>query len=549
MKPGSTPGFFFSGGYRTSTAVAGANFATTRASQLGNISFWPVLAGLGLFLFGMQMLESALHALSGRAFKLFLRRQTGNTFRAILSGALATAVLQSSSMVSRLVMSLAGAGVLGLKNGIGMIMGANVGTTATGWLITLLGFRFSIEQIIAPLLAAGGLLAILGNSEKLRRYSKLIMGFALLFLGLGMMKDGMAGAAAAIQPEWLRGHSMAWFLGFGVLFAAIVHSSSAAMTLSLASLAAGIVSLEQAAFITIGSELGTTITALTATLRANEIRRKVGWSQFYFNLISAVLAIVSMQAIFGLMPDTMDPLIRLVTFQTSINLLGIALVAPLLNPFTAFIHRMVPGGQTQQAQFIVQIDPTDTESALEALQSETRRFLQQAIHVNRLQLGLEREPENDPADAYSDLKTYEAEISTYYVHLQQPAISRAEADAINLCITAIRNAALSAKDLKDERHTVLELSNAVSETMHGWYKELKNTQAQFYTETIALLQTGAAVSLPTALNTTAHTGKIYQLFSEGNISEIGLSSLLNLVRGIGKSNDALLRALETIPPQ
>jgi phosphate:Na+ symporter len=531
------------------SADTAPNFAITTAPQLDNISFWPVLAGLGLFLFGMQMLESALHALSGRAFKLFLRRQTGNTFRAILSGALATAVLQSSSMVSLLVMSLAGAGVLGLKNGIGMIMGANVGTTATGWLITLLGFRFSIELIIAPLLAAGGLLAILGKSEKLRRYSKLIMGFALLFLGLGMMKDGMAGAAAAIQPEWLRGHSMAWFLGFGVLFAAIVHSSSAAMTLSLASLAAGIVSLEQAAFITIGSELGTTITALTATLRANEIRRKVGWSQFYFNLISAVLAIVSMQAIFGLMPDTMDPLIRLVTFQTSINLLGIALVAPLLNPFTAFIHRMVPGGQTQQAQFIVQIDPTDTESALEALQSETRRFLQQAIHVNRLQLGLEREPENDPADAYSDLKTYEAEISTYYVHLQQPAISRAEADAINLCITAIRNAALSAKDLKDERHTVLELSNAVSETMHGWYKELKNTQAQFYTETIALLQTGAAVSLPTALNTTAHTGKIYQLFSEGNISEIGLSSLLNLVRGIGKSNDALLRALETIPPQ
>jgi phosphate:Na+ symporter len=526
------------------SADTAPNFAITTAPQLDNISFWPVLAGLGLFLFGMQMLESALHALSGRAFKLFLRRQTGNTFRAILSGALATAVLQSSSMVSLLVMSLAGAGVLGLKNGIGMIMGANVGTTATGWLITLLGFRFSIELIIAPLLAAGGLLAILGKSEKLRRYSKLIMGFALLFLGLGMMKDGMAGAAAAIQPEWLRGHSMAWFLGFGVLFAAIVHSSSAAMTLSLASLAAGIISLEQAAFITIGSELGTTITALTATLRANEIRRKVGWSQFYFNLISAVLAIATMGLIFGLMPAGMDPLIRLVTFQTTINVLGIALVAPLLNPFTAFIHRMVPGGQTQLAQYIVQIDPGDTENALEALQSETRRFIQQAIHVNRLQLGLERDPETDPADAYSDLKNYESEISTYYVRMQQPNITRPEADAINRCITGIRNAALSAKDLKDERHTVLELSNAVSEAMHGWYKELKHTQVQFYAESTGFLQTAESIALPTALNTTVHTGKIYQLFSEGNISEIGLSSLLNLVRGIGKSNDALLRALE-----
>jgi phosphate:Na+ symporter len=526
------------------SADTAPNFAITTAPQLNNIPFWPVLAGLGLFLFGMQMLESALHALSGRAFKLFLRRQTGNTFRAILSGALATAVLQSSSMVSLLVMSLAGAGVLGLKNGIGMIMGANVGTTATGWLITLLGFRFSIELIIAPLLAAGGLLAILGKSEKLRRYSKLIMGFALLFLGLGMMKDGMAGAAAAIQPEWLRGHSMAWFLGFGVLFAAIVHSSSAAMTLSLASLAAGIISLEQAAFITIGSELGTTITALTGTLRANEIRRKVGWSQFYFNLISAVLAIATMGLIFGLMPAGMDPLIRLVTFQTTINVLGIALVAPLLNPFTAFIHRMVPGGQTQLAQYIVQIDPGDTENALEALQSETRRFIQQAIHVNRLQLGLERDPETDPADAYSDLKNYESEISTYYVRMQQPSITRPEADDINRCITGIRNAALSAKDLKDERHTVLDLSNAVSEAMHGWYKELKYTQVQFYAESTGFLQTAESIALPTALNTTAHTGKIYQLFSEGNISEIGLSSLLNLVRGIGKSNDALLRALE-----
>jgi phosphate:Na+ symporter len=512
---------------------------------LDNISFWPVLAGLGLFLFGMQMLESALHALSGRAFKLFLRKQTGNTTRAIFSGALVTAVLQSSSMVSLLVMSLAGAGVLGLKNGIGMIMGANVGTTATGWLVALLGFRFQIELVVFPMLAAGGLLSIFGRKEKTAHYSHLIMGFALLFLGLGMMKDGMAAVAAAVDPGWLAGHGKAWFLAFGILFAAIVHSSSAAMTLSLASLSAGIISLEQAAFITVGSELGTTITALTATLRANEIRRKVGWSQFYFNLISAVLAIACMGLIFGLLPPNMDPLIRLVTFQTSINLLGIALVAPLLNPFTAFIHRMVRSGQTQQAAFIVQIDPADTEHALEALQSETRRFIRQAIHVNRLQLGLEPDPETDPADAYSDLKTYEAEISTYYVRMQQPVLERAQADAINRCITGIRNAALSAKDLKDERHTVLELANAVSNTLHGWYGEIKQAQQQLYAEAEALCETHEKEVLPSAMSTTEHTGRVYQLFSAGKLNEVGLSSLLNLVRGIGKSNDALLRALES----
>jgi phosphate:Na+ symporter len=111
------------------------------------VQLWSLLAGLGLFLFGMFMMEESLKTLAGRSFKKFLRKHTTNAIKAVLSGTLVTAILQSSSMVSLLVMSFAGAGIIGLKNGIGMIMGANLGTTLTGWLVSLIGFKLDIETL------------------------------------------------------------------------------------------------------------------------------------------------------------------------------------------------------------------------------------------------------------------------------------------------------------------------------------------------------------------------------------------------------------------
>ena len=143
-----------------------------------------LLAGIGAFLFGMQLMERRLRSLAGREFKLFVRRSSGTVWRSIFSGAVVTAALQSSSMVSLLVMSLAGAGVIGLQSGIGLLLGANIGTTFTGWLVSSLGLKFDLESLAYPLLAVGGILTVFSKEGKWRGVAGVIFGLALMFTGI-----------------------------------------------------------------------------------------------------------------------------------------------------------------------------------------------------------------------------------------------------------------------------------------------------------------------------------------------------------------------------
>src|SRR5690554_4729642 len=201
--------------------------------EFSNIQIWEALAGLGLFLFGMFMMEESLKELAGRSFKKFLRKHTNNSVKAVFSGTLITAVLQSSSMLALLVMSFAGAGIIGLKNGIGIILGANLGTTFTGWIVSWLGFKLDIGAVILPFIAIGGLGIIFLKSEKLSNISKMIMGFSFMFLGLNYMKNGFAEFAEHIDFSFIADKHPLLFVAFGVLLSASIQSSSASMMIFL----------------------------------------------------------------------------------------------------------------------------------------------------------------------------------------------------------------------------------------------------------------------------------------------------------------------------
>ena len=290
--------------------------------EFSNIQIWEALAGLGLFLFGMFMMEESLKELAGRSFKKFLRKHTNNSVKAVFSGTLITAVLQSSSMVALLVMSFAGAGIIGLKNGIGIILGANLGTTFTGWIVSWLGFKLDIGAVILPFIAIGGLGIIFLKSEKLSNISKMIMGFSFMFLGLDYMKDGFALFAQQMDLSFINNHPGILFVLFGVLLTASIQSSSAAIMIFLSSLSAGVITLEQGFYLVIGGDLGTTITALLGTINGNTIKKKVGWSQVMFNVFNVSLALVLLKGysyiIFELLSIT-DQLFGLVIFHSIMN--------------------------------------------------------------------------------------------------------------------------------------------------------------------------------------------------------------------------------------
>jgi phosphate:Na+ symporter len=157
-----------------------------------SLDIWKLLAGLGIFLFGMFLMEESIKNLAGRSFKGFIRNSTKGILRSVASGTLVTGILQSSSAVSLMVLAFVGAGIMAMENAIGVILGSNLGTTVTAWIVAFFGFKVNIEDYSLPLIGLGGLgLIFLGKSVRYSNISKLLVGFGFLFMGLDYMKTSV----------------------------------------------------------------------------------------------------------------------------------------------------------------------------------------------------------------------------------------------------------------------------------------------------------------------------------------------------------------------
>ena len=212
------------------------------------VLYFKLSAGIGLFLFAMYLLEESLKNLSGRNFKLFLQRTTKSRIGAVTGGAVVTGVLQSSSMVSLMVLAFVGAGVFTMKNAMAIILGANLGTTLDSWLVATLGFKVDIEVVAYPAVFVGGLLLILfGNRKTMKYIAYFLFGFGLLFIGLSFMKMAMEGQVKAFDFSKYAEMSMVVFLIIGFIITSLVQSSSVTMALTLSALHAGAITFPAAA--------------------------------------------------------------------------------------------------------------------------------------------------------------------------------------------------------------------------------------------------------------------------------------------------------------
>lgn len=516
------------------------------------IHIWPALAGLGLFLFGMFMMEEAIRLLAGRSFKLFLRRNTDTTLKAVFSGTLVTAILRSSSMVTLLVMSLAGAGIIGLKNGIGMIMGANLGTTMTGWLVTLIGFKVDIEAMVLPLLAIGGLGLAFIRKEMAVNISKVLMGFSFMFLGLNYLKNSFSDIAATVDFTFLAGKPLLLFSLFGLLFTAAIQSSSLSMTIYLTSLASGIITLPQAAFLMVGSELGTTITGLLGTLNGNAIRRKVGYSQFWFNMYSCIVALPLVIPYLNHVPGWLgqkDPLTMLVTFQSLMNLFGILFSLPILDRFIRWIESRVKDDDKEVSRYLKPQIREEAITALEAVEKESQYFLDVVISFNKRLLTI-RPDQSALLKEYLVLKQHENEIIDFCFQLQQDRLSETEIRHTDSLLETVRRTALAAKDLKDVSHNLLTLANSASSHDHNLLGHILSFQDEYYRQILRYRDELKNISnedleqLDKRQDEFFHyeTDLLYRRNHEDS-NEFDRTSGLNMLRGINKSNESLIKAL------
>ena len=308
------------------------------------------LGGLGLFLLGMIIMTDSLRSLAGDAMRKLLLRFTHTPLSGAVTGTIATAILQSSSATTVFVVGLVGAGLMGFTEALGIIFGANIGTTITGWIVVLLGFKFQIGSVLMPLILLGTLLHLFGK-ERWSSIGMAIAGFGLVFVGIYLIQQGMSDVQKLITPESFPDDN---FIGriqlllIGILFSAVTQSSSAGVAVALTALHAGAINFPQAAAIVIGMDVGTTVTAALATVGGTVGSRRTGLSHVIYNIFTG------MGALFLITPYVMlwqwlgadilqsNAEIVLIAFHTSFNLLGVIIVLPLSRQFANLAKKLIP---------------------------------------------------------------------------------------------------------------------------------------------------------------------------------------------------------------
>ena len=262
------------------------------------IQIFTLLGALGMFLYGMNLMSSGLQKASGDKLRSFLSAMTSTPFKGVITGLGITSIIQSSSATTVMVVSFVNAGILTLAQAIGVIMGANIGTTVTAWLVSWLGFKADISILAIPLMALGFLFS---NSKRNKRQNigEIIVGFCLLFLGLSFMKESVPDLNETPQVlEFVKNwashgfSSVLIFLGFGTLLTLILQSSSATMAITLIMLSMGWIPFDMACAMVLGENIGTTITANIAASVGNTQAKRAAMSHTLFNVFGVVWALI-----------------------------------------------------------------------------------------------------------------------------------------------------------------------------------------------------------------------------------------------------------------
>jgi phosphate:Na+ symporter len=360
-----------------------------------------IASGVALFLFGMMALEQGLKGLTGGTLERLLRLSTDRLWKGLSFGAAATALTQSSTLVSLLTISFLSSGLLGLQQGLGVVFGANLGTTTGAWLMAGPALHFNIGRGALPMLTFG-VVFILTRKPTLRSLGWVLVGIGFLFLGIQWMKDGFEAFQQAFDlTAWtmtgLAG--LAVYTGIGILATVIMQSSHATLILTITALAAGQIGYENALAISIGANVGTAVSTGVAAFAANIEGRRLAGAHLLFNLVTATVALVlivpfmfTVEVLAGVMGLGEDNhALRLAIFHTLFNLTGILIMVPLIPAMVKVLERVFTArpAPASKARYIGAAVAELPGPALEAVRKELLRLFRRTINVIAVALNYE----------------------------------------------------------------------------------------------------------------------------------------------------------------
>ncbi|MEZ5491217.1 MAG: Na/Pi symporter [Gammaproteobacteria bacterium] len=463
--------------------------------------------GLGLFLYGMSQLEQGIRKLSDVRLRGWLRASTGTSIGSVGTGVLATALLQSSSMVSLLVLAFASAGLLPFVNAVGIILGANLGTTVTGWLVAIFGFKLNLESFALPLLglSAFGLVFFRRESYPANGMT-VVLGIGLLLFGLGVMKTSMEALPARFDVSLLQGHSPVVYLGAGVVIAALVQSSSAVMMMALAAVNAEFVTLPEAAALIVGADMGTTSTTVLGSLGGIAIKRQLALAHCVFNLIVDLSAFLFLLPVLPLVLSWLqvsDPLFGLVAFHSVMNVIGLAAFVPFLGIFARWIEKLFQQHDGEPGSLLEKVTTDVVDAALVALETTVRAVTLQALvnamrvfNLTPVNLAAVREIVEKSADVevgldfergYEHLKRQEGEILRYVARIELQPLGEGDVSELARLQRLTRGVIYCNKSLKDIQHDLRELRLNAAPVMNELYELQREYHRNAYQNLLDLL--------------------------------------------------------------
>ena len=309
-----------------------------------------VLGGVGLFLLGMLLMTDGLKTAAGAALNRILARFTNVPITGVFSGALATVLVQSSSATTLATIGFVSAGMITFPQALGVIYGINLGATSTAWLVAVIGFRVDVASVALPLVAVGAFVRLLAWGRT-AAYGLVLAGLGLLFLGINTLQGGMAGFAASFDVDRFALDGL-WgvilLVAVGAAMTVVLQASGVAVAATLAALHVGAISLEHAAALVIGQNVGTTVKAAVATIGASLAARRAALAHILFNVFTAAAGIALLGwfvlGMLWLQSNLLwEPATALAAFHTAFNVLGVALFLPFTRPFARLVERLVPG--------------------------------------------------------------------------------------------------------------------------------------------------------------------------------------------------------------
>ena len=527
--------------------------------------FKQIAAGVAIFLFGMLFLEDGFKAFTGGILEKILKRTTDKLWKSMAFGIVSTSIMQSSSLVSVITISFLSAGLIGLAAGIGIVFGANLGTTTGAWLIAGFGLKIDIAAYAMPMLVFG-LILTFQNAKSAKGLGYILAGLGFLFLGIHHMKEGFETFKETIDLAQFAVPGFAGLLiytGIGIFATVVMQSSHASLVITITALAAGQITYENALALAIGANIGTCITAILGAISANVDGRRLAGAHLIFNVTTGVVAIAFINYILvavdwisaelGIASDNWT--LKLAVFHTLFNLLGIVIMVPLLNPLVTLLRKMLPDPKPDLVAPLYLNDAVAEfpDALVETVRKEVLHLYDNAFEVLAHGLNLHRHDIRSEADllelAQQPEQLIEFDIDDIYgrkvkvlynaivefTSRSQGQLPQEHMERIYVLREAARDIVEAIKDVKHMRKNLVAYILSDNASIKGEYNKIRAQLGEILRELNILRESGEdadlvaldGLRLQMEENDSTLNGDLDRLIREGRITAPMATSLMN----------------------